>query len=88
MEIERRVIFGYRGVACRAPSGVGPRLVRPIAPATVRQPAGNDESYALPTASGGLYGKPLYGKPLEIGAAETRMNAASAPVDSARTAIK
>ena len=61
----------------------GARLVRPIAPATVRQPAGNDESYALPTASGGLYGKPL-----EIGAAETRMNAASAPVDSARTAIK
>jgi hypothetical protein len=37
------------------------------------------ESYALPTANGGLYGKPL-----KISAAETRMNAASAPVDSAR----
>ena len=54
-----------------------------IAQAAIRQPAGNDESYALPTANDGLYEKPL-----EIGAAETRMNAASAPVDSARTAIK
>jgi hypothetical protein len=41
------------------------------------------ESYALPTANGGLYEKPL-----EIGAAETRMNAASAPAGLAGTAIR
>jgi hypothetical protein len=65
---DRALPLGWPAIAKGPAAGESNRADR-----CVRQPAGNDESYALPTANGGLYGKPL-----KIGAAETRMNPASA----------